>query len=64
MAVTAKCEVLYNGMKLRTGKSDYQEKKIPTSSIRLGSNAEGEDVDDSLLESIKSGLDVAPANLM
>lgn len=27
MAVTAKCEVLYNGMKLRTGKSDYQEKK-------------------------------------
>lgn len=34
------------------------------SSVRLGNNAGGEVVDDSLLESIKSGLDVAPANIM
>lgn len=52
-------------MKLRTAKSDYQGKKIPAmSSVRLGNKAVGEAVDDSLLESIKSGLDVAPANIM
>ena len=38
-------------MKLGTVKSDYQGKKIPTmSSVRLGNNAVGEAVDDSLLE--------------
>lgn len=52
-------------MKLRTVKSDYQEKTtLQMSSVRLGNNAIGEVLDDSLLESIKSGLDVAPANIM
>lgn len=34
------------------------------SSVRLGNNAVGEAVYDSLLESIKTELDVAPANIM